>query len=251
MASIHDVLKSKKARLDTSLEALDATSATLPLESIQGRAGGDTRPLSPEHINDLVESIGLLGLVEPLVVDNQNRLLAGGHRKAAIAQLREQFPEAYDKHFANGVPIHRLSFDSVEKPELALQIEITENERRRDYTPAQVRAIADRFKDAGYGVKGRPGKGQAPLIPALMAVVGKSRTTVKRYLRERPEESSPSGPLSEPKPEPKVDYDASLRQCQRELTRWLQKPRKSKREREAVEQLKAALGAIDELLGEE
>ena len=27
MASIHDVLKSKKARLDTSLEALDATSA--------------------------------------------------------------------------------------------------------------------------------------------------------------------------------------------------------------------------------
>jgi ParB family chromosome partitioning protein len=54
-----------------------------------------------------------------------------------------------------------LPFNADEDPELALQIEVAENEQRRDYTSAEVRAIADRLRESGYvDVKGRPKKGK-------------------------------------------------------------------------------------------
>ncbi|HIK06727.1 MAG TPA: hypothetical protein IGS40_18880 [Trichormus sp. M33_DOE_039] len=56
-----------------------------------------------------------------------------------------------------------LPFDAESDPDLALQVEIAENEKRRDYTPNEVKAIADRLRTAGFiHVKGRPKKGQKP-----------------------------------------------------------------------------------------
>ncbi len=57
----------------------------------------DTRPLNPRHVESLAESIAVLGLIEPLVLDNQGRLLAGGHRLEAIRLLKSQQVEIYQK----------------------------------------------------------------------------------------------------------------------------------------------------------
>ncbi len=45
---------------------------TLPLEQILDRET-DTRPLQSQHVTQLAESIAVLELIEPLVVDNQRK----------------------------------------------------------------------------------------------------------------------------------------------------------------------------------
>lgn len=224
---------------------VEVSSASLPLEQIHDRVGGDTRPLNPAHIEELAKSIALLGLIEPLVIDNQNRLLAGGHRRAAILQVWENEPEIFERHFTNGIPVYQIDIDSEKDPELAVKIEIAENEHRRDYTPGEVRAIADRFRNAGLsGERGRPAKGEQPLIPALMSVIGKSRTTVWRYLAAESDKNISSETISKP------DYDRKLRLARKNLSDWLKKPRKTSREKETAIKVTETLKAINELLND-
>lgn len=158
--------------------------ALLPLEEIQERYLGDSREVDPSHVADLAESIAALGLIEPLVVDSKHRLLAGGHRLAAIGLLKETQPQRYAERFPQDlVPIQVMGFDSATDPNLALAIEAAENEKRRDYTTAEIKALAEKLRQAGYeDVRGRPRQGQKPLMPALSVVVGKSLRTVQRHL---------------------------------------------------------------------
>lgn len=146
----------------------------------------DTRPLHSAHVESLAESIAVLGLLEPLVVDNRNRLLAGGHRLAAIKSLKAENLPAYQTHFPNeAIQVRVMPFDAEAEPDLALQVEVAENEHRRDYTPNEVRALADRLQQQGYKrLKGRPGKGEKSLVLALAFVINKSKRTVERYLKE-------------------------------------------------------------------
>lgn len=202
-----------RAELEHSL------SSSLPIGKILDRAR-DTRELDARHVSDLAESIEVVGLLEPLVVDRRGRLLAGGHRKAAILMVKEQKPEAYEQHFPNDLaPVRILGFDADEKPDLALQVEITENEKRRDYTSAEVKALALRLLNAGYvDVKGRPPKGEKALRPALEVIIGKSIRTVRRYLNESAEESVTDVRLSSEKNQ---DSPVSaLKRLQTELARW-------------------------------
>ena len=167
-------------------------TATLSIDIIQDRHLGNARKVDPKHVADLADSIGALGLIEPLVVDSRHRLLAGAHRRAAILQLREVQASLYAEKFpGDQVPVQVMAFDSESDPDLALAIETAENEKRRDYTPAEIRAIAAKLKAAGYeDLKGRPKRGQKPLMPALSVVVGKSMRTVQRHL------SSDSDPIA-------------------------------------------------------
>ena len=144
----------------------------------------DTRPLNPEHVQNLAESIATLGLVEPLVIDQNHRLLAGGHRLAAIELLQKNKRTKYQQQFVDElIPVRIMPFDAEADPTLALQIEVAENEHRRDYTPAEVRKLADRLKASGYiSTRGKPKAGDKPLVPALQIIVGKSRRTLMRYL---------------------------------------------------------------------
>ena len=243
MSDLLKAMQAKRQRLEGASIDVEVSSSKIPLDSIQDRFGDDTRSLNFSHVEQLAESIALLGLIEPLVLDGQCRLLAGGHRRAAISQLRDEKPDIYGKWFAEGVPVHRLNFDAGLQPDLAVQIEVAENEQRRDYTPAEVRAIADRFREAGFGVNGRPGKGQSPLIPALVAVVGKSRRTVQRYLEQGQEKSASDGVLS-----PGFDYEGKLRRGSKSLSQWLEKPDKTKSEQALAKQVKPALDAISAYL---
>lgn len=160
-----------------------STESTLPLNQITDRPGGDTRPLNPAHIEALAESIAAVGLIQPIAVDNQGRLLAGGHRRAAIVYLQSTNPTAFSQWFGAGVPVHRFDFDASQDEARALAIEASENEKRRDYTPGEVRELADRLVSAGYrATEGRPKKGEKSLIPSLAVIVGKSHRTIHRYL---------------------------------------------------------------------
>lgn len=160
--------------------------AFLRLTAIQPR-DADTRPLKEQHVIALKESIATLGLIEPLVIDKSNVLLAGGHRLAALQRLNAENAALFQQHFANDmVPVRMMPFHIKEAPQQAFQVEIAENEHRRDYTPAEARAIADRLREAGYrDIKGRPRQDQKPLMPALALVMGKNLRTVQRYLTSR------------------------------------------------------------------
>jgi ParB family transcriptional regulator, chromosome partitioning protein len=164
------------------------TSSLLPLASIQTRPQ-DTRPLNEAHVAALVESITVLGLIQPIAVDSQGVLLAGGHRREAIERLQNSNPEAFTEHFGAGVPVRSYDFDSSQDPDRALAIEATENEKRRDYTASEVKELADRLKAAGYHhSNNRPKEGAKLLLPSLAVIVGKSERQIQRYLSEENEQ---------------------------------------------------------------
>jgi ParB family transcriptional regulator, chromosome partitioning protein len=190
------------------------------LERIQARSGKDIRPTNPLHVVDLAESIVAVGLIEPLVVDRELRLLAGGHRLAALRLLAQPAAEraAAVATLAAGfaiergkpIPSTRLGdlqaramglpvlggpalvrvigdLDAVADRERAFQVEVAENEKRRDYTPGEIRNVADRLKRSGrYQLSGRPGQGRKAMLPELAAIFGKSQRQIYRALAGLP-----------------------------------------------------------------
>mgnify|MGYP002776987019 CR=1 FL=1 len=162
--------------------------STLHLDKILDRAN-DTRPINEAHVQEMAASIEAVGLIQPIAVDKNGRLLVGGHRRAALRWLREQKPEVFDRECPNEeVLVRRYDFDALEDPDRALAIEASENEHRRDYTPSEVRSLADRLRTAGYhDGNGRPKKGEKNLTRELELIVKKSRAQIKRYLAESEE----------------------------------------------------------------
>lgn len=168
----------------------------MPFDSIKDR-GSDTRKLKQKHVEALELSILAIGLIEPLVVDQDGILLAGGHRKAAIASINKD-QNLFNKVFPDGVPVRVMPFSSSDDHNKALQVEIAENEHRRDYTAKEIQAIAKRLKEQGFEqTKGRPKKGQKSLIPALSAVVGKSKRRVQEILKGESAENTRNRAFSE------------------------------------------------------
>jgi ParB family chromosome partitioning protein len=138
-----------------------AQRLNLPLSRIQPRAE-DTRPLRDRHVADLVESIGALGLIEPLVVDLKGVLLAGGHRLAAIQILKAADPDLYEQTFPDDlVPVRVMPFEAEDEPERSLQVELAENEKRVNYSRDQIERLAVRLRTLNYReTRGRPKAGE-------------------------------------------------------------------------------------------
>ena len=166
-------------------------------------------------------------------------MLAGGHRLAAIAQLLEEEPATFEKHFpSSAIPVRVMPFVAADEPDKALQVEVAENEYRRDYTPAEVKGIAERLIQAGYkDVKGRPKKGEKVLMPALSTVVGKNRRTIQRYLHGEPKKSRTSVHLS------LVKAAKALKTWQKETPKDAASKELAKRLPEILELIDTALGA--------
>ena len=187
-----------------------APSSTRTLGDIKPRSAGDSRKLRPSHVVALAESIAALGLVEPLVVDANDELLAGGHRLFACRLLDPtqraqrahelltglpaplakelgariealgQLPSALD---LRAIPVRAFEFAAQQDPEAALAIEVSENTQRVDYSPQEVRALYDRLIERGYTDHvGRPNAQQKPARPVLATVLGRSLRTVRRML---------------------------------------------------------------------
>lgn len=172
----------------------------IPLAQIHPREA-DTRPLQPKHVAELAESLAVLGLIEPLVVDCKRVLLAGGHRLAAIQTLKESNPEAYAQHFANDlVQVHMMPFDAEAEPERALQVELAENEKRVNYTRDEIERLAERLRALDYrDVRGRPREGEKALGPALAVAIGVSTRYVRKVLsKQRHEQADEKNRNSDP-----------------------------------------------------
>ena len=161
----------------------------LPLGQIRARET-DTRPLDPQHVANLAESIAALGLIEPLVFDTRGVLLAGGHRLAALQALQETNPKIYSQQFSDGqIQVHMLAFDAEQEPERALQVELAENEKRVNYTRNQIERLAERLRSLNYrDVRGRPKEGEKALGPALAVAIGVSARYVRKVLSEQKQE---------------------------------------------------------------
>lgn len=238
MSRGRDDLQSIAARTSRSAASLsrkdrvrDETRGTLyeflyPVDRISPREGGDTRPLRPDHVVDLAESIGALGLLEPIVIDARGKLLAGAHRLAACRVLiappesrSDRLVELTGGHDAaadsklierlaaieieenvgpvNAVPVRQFEFESADDPERALAIETAENAQRRDYTPTEIRALYDRLKAAGYIDRRGPKRPEEHAIrPAISVVIGRSLRTVNRMLQRIENPPSPSAQVS-------------------------------------------------------
>lgn len=208
--------------------------STLPLDRIKDRES-NTRTLNQQHVQSLKDSISALGLIEPLAVDQEKVLLAGGHRIAAIALLQQTEPSTFKQHFPDGtIPVRVMPFVATKEPDKALRVEVAENEYRRDYTPAEVRKIAERLIQAGYkDVKGRPKKGEKVLMPALSTVVGKNRRTIQRYLHGEASKS-------------RTDVHLLLRKAKKSLLDWdKQASKKSPQNAELRKQLPEIISMID------
>lgn len=211
-----DLLKAEQER--SAAIAASASVAEIPVADITTRRSGDTRPLRPDHVLDLAESIHALGLSQPIAVDRGHMLLAGAHRHAAIRLLsasnderRKMFeslcgPVTSDlddqmrvvsalPRWTGLVPVRVYSdLDAAADPERALQIEIVENEKRRDYSRAEVILLARRLRESGYSFSAnRPKAGERPGIKQLALIVGKHRSTIHRLLADVPAAPRRSG----------------------------------------------------------
>jgi ParB family transcriptional regulator, chromosome partitioning protein len=173
-----------------------AQRLNLALSRIQPRSE-DTRPLRDLHVADLVESIGALGLIEPLVVDLKGVLLAGGHRLAAIQVLKENNPDLYYQTFPDDlVPVRVMPFDAETEPERALQVELAENEKRVNYSRDQIERLAVRLRSLNYReTRGRPKEGEKALGPALAVAIGVSTRYVRKVLSGQDRENRNSVPI--------------------------------------------------------
>ncbi len=192
-------LSKTKTRAHTAFSPSDQPPvARIPLSQITDRMGGGTRPLNMQHIIDLADSIAVLGLITPLTVDRYYRLLAGGHRRAALQYLAETQPEQFTALFADGIPIRVMDVDAETDTVDALQIEIEENTQRRNYTAAEIREAAQKLEAAGYErLRGRPREDQRSLKRELMQVFRLSEVQIRRYLNNYDDKGSRMTTLSD------------------------------------------------------
>lgn len=186
----------------------------LPITQIRERAI-DTRPVSAAEVLMMAESIVAVGLLGPPCVDRNHVLIAGAHRMAAARLLLtppqgrraylaavEGFNELEMGERIDALPavdqlpeqiaggkmpvLVRTDLDAVADPAGALAAEAAENTARKQYTPAQVRALAERLVQAGFVQpewgQGRLKKGQKSLRPALEKILGVKSRQVRRLL---------------------------------------------------------------------
>ncbi|WP_024546337.1 ParB N-terminal domain-containing protein [Picosynechococcus sp. NKBG15041c] len=157
----------------------------LLFEDILDRPGGDARPLKDAHVQALAESILVLGLITPLTVDRHGHLLAGGHRRAALHQIKLAYPEQYAALFPEGIPVRVVDIDAATDAVDALQIEIEENTQRKNFTTTEIKEAAQKLEQAGYKrLRGRPKAGEKSLKRELAKVFRLSEDRIQRILNE-------------------------------------------------------------------
>jgi ParB family transcriptional regulator, chromosome partitioning protein len=170
---------------DESNDQISKNLQLLPLGAILDRPNRDSRQLNVGHVENLADSISVLGLISPLTVDRKGHLLAGGHRRAAIHQISFEQPERFDELFSNGIPVRVIDIDASIDEIDALQIEVEENTQRRNFTVAEIREAAIRLESAGYErLRGRPKQGQKSLKRELANVFRLSEDRIQRILND-------------------------------------------------------------------
>jgi hypothetical protein len=178
----------------------------LPLDAIRDRVT-NLRPVYEERARTLAGNIALFGIIQPIAVDLNNRLLAGDHRRRALQILRElaEWPdrgpallpalddETLDKalgawrrfEFDIGIPVHRIRIDAIADPASAKAIELSENTLRENFTKDEIKNAYKTLVAAGYRhTVGRPKKGEKAIGPQLELLYGRGSRTITKYIAE-------------------------------------------------------------------
>jgi hypothetical protein len=178
----------------------------LPLDAIRDRVT-NLRPVYEERARTLAGNIALFGIIQPIAVDLNNRLLAGDHRRRALQILRElaEWPDrgpallpALDDEtlgkalgawrrfeFDVGIPIHRIRIDAIADPASAKAIELSENTLRENFTKDEIKNAYKTLVAAGYRhTVGRPKKGEKAIGPQLELLYGRGSRTITKYIAE-------------------------------------------------------------------
>lgn len=160
----------------------------LSLDMVQPRPAADTRPVDEAHVQAIAESVRVMGLIQPIYLDREFRLVAGAHRLSAFRLLAQEDPQKWSK-----IPVVvDPDLDAVTQPDIALRKEIVENEKRSNLTPAQVKAAAQRLLESDANFTRRPGrlkKGERAVTPFLADTFGVSKRYVRSLLNQ-PDEVS-------------------------------------------------------------
>ena len=220
---LQEVSDTEPQVIEKVVEKLVAVPERIQLEEILDRTT-NIRGVSEIRAQKFASSIAVVGLIQPIAIDKNGRLLAGDHRRRALhilwelsqdpSKLEDLMPDvdqdvaskaldAWERlGFAEGVPVHRMDLDGEEEPELAKAIELAENTNREDFTKDEVKKAWEQLRDAGYrDVVGRPKIGEKPMRPELALIFGKSLRTITTYLQDfRAEESGESNPKADVDP---------------------------------------------------
>ena len=211
----------------------------LSIEMIQPRPQLDAREVNEAHVSDLVESIRVLGLIQPIYLDRELRLVAGAHRLAAFKILAQENPQQWSK-----IPVVvDPDLDANTQPELALRKEIVENEKRSNLTPAEVRAAAQRLLESDTGFTRRPGRlkrGERALTPFLAQTFGVSTRYVRSLLNQPESKPKSKRAPADAKRQSEASRDKMYREMTRKAKQWLKSPALEDAElRASIEQLLA------------
>ncbi len=160
--------KSKSGKNDESSAAVaeqpEGARSTVPLNLLVSHDDVPNRPLKPDHVAELKESIRKNGLDVPLIVWDGGEpgtemevpgikgthpasfLVAGGHRRKALQELSKEDAGWFKKNFPNGIPVVFRSGDIKE----VLAAQLRENVNRDNPDAAeilpQVKRLQTEFK---------------------------------------------------------------------------------------------------------
>ena len=201
----------------------------LSIDMVQPRPATDTRPVDEEHVQAIAESVRAMGLIQPIYLDREFRLIAGAHRLSAFRLLARENPQKWSK-----IPVVvDPELDALTQPDLALRKEIAENEKRSNLTPTQVKAAAQRLLESDVNFTHRPGrlkKGERALTPFLADTFGVSKRYVRSLLNQPDEDAkkdeistSESRELSDEETE-RIALSKLYQKMSRQSKLWLKDP---------------------------
>lgn len=203
----------------------DVTTTVMQLDDIRLR-DTDLRPIREDHVRSIAASIAAVGLISPPAVDVDGQILAGEHRRCALALLRDlsgqpdKVREVYAKElrvegvaqidendalriasaweregFGRGVPVRRMSFVAGNESDRALAVEVAENTQRVDFTKDEILGAYERLSQAGYRTgAGRPKAGQKAIMPALALIFGHHVRTLRHIVNDAKKEKEREAP---------------------------------------------------------
>ena len=203
-----------------------ALAETRDLSTIKPRLGDPTRGINLDHVADLAESIHVLGLIQPIAIDADGHVIAGGHRHVAMQVLASEdravtamglidqkevdkitrkplerlsnLPSGTGEFDIHQVPVRVYPIRTADAKTKALAMEIAENEKRKDYTPAEALAFHRRLVKAGYHDDvGAPKAGKVSATKAVSTVVGKNERTIRRWQKKARDKEAMAEKMSE------------------------------------------------------
>jgi hypothetical protein len=174
----------------------DATGPRYKLVSMEDLAVWEHhfRQTDTVHTASLRDNITAMGMLHPLVVDSQMRVIAGVHRFWALDEMKETENGEFLRQFPDGlVPVTMLPFNADEKTDKAFEVMASENMIRKDPTPEDIMKAREFLESQNYATgPGRPKKGMKAASAVMATLLGCTPRAIKKGLHVAKLASAPA-----------------------------------------------------------